>query len=252
MLKAIVDKSEHETLSADVKEHYKDISGVLTLDVGSVDGLELGNPTVLKSTLQKERVSREAMEKNLKLFEGLDPEVARDAMTKIKEMDDWDPDEKLKQHKQQFETALIKKLEKESGQLAKKLNEQIATQGTDIETLTLQLGKSLIDSAAVAAISEAKGSVQLLLPVIRSLVRMVKKDGNVVVEVVGSDSLARLSTKPNNTDPMTITELVEELKKSPDYARAFDGSGASGSGASGGATEIPGSTDDFKIGRAHV
>jgi hypothetical protein len=47
----------------------------------------------------------------------------------------------------------------------------------------------------------------------------------------------KITSQPGKSDPMTIDEFVTELAKSDDYAPAFDGASASGSG--GGRTGGP-------------
>lgn len=238
MLKAVVSKSDFEALSPVEQGHYTATEGAEThrLAVEAVNGVELADTVGLKRSLQSERDLRSRAETALKPYDGLDPVAARDALGKMDEISKWDPEEKLAEGKTQYEKQVRAQADAQLG----KLNEEhVVALGllTDRNgTLTSQLTSTLIDAVATQAITEAKGSIDLLKPVIQSKVRTkVGDDGILVVEVIDDDNLTRLSPVSGNTDPMTIGELVNELRNSDRYARAFDGTGASGAGGAGGA-----------------
>lgn len=101
-----------------------------------------------------------------------------------------------------------------------KLNGEIAASKRAIE-------KHLIDSQATAAIAAAKGVPELLLPLVQQQVRMVEKDGSFSVQVVDTKGELRINGKG---DPLSITDLVAEMRASEVYGRAFDGTGHTGGG----------------------
>jgi len=249
MLKAIITADEHKALPADVQGHYTEKDGKHVLDVGAVDGMELANTVNLKSALQTERGAKETAEKKAKelttKFEGIDdPAAAIEAMKKVAEMGDWDPDKKLAEAKTQFEKQLSDKYANMEKSLTKKHADETDVLTKRLETQRGQLQKSLIGSAAVKAISEAGGSAELLLPIVERQAQMRElDDGQFVVEVLDAEGKARISPESGSTAAMTISELIAELKQDEKFGRAFDGSSASGSGAgrTGGTGVKPGS-----------
>jgi hypothetical protein len=229
-LKAIIDSIDG--LSEDVKKEYKPgegkLQGKFVLDVAEVDGFALDNVGTLKTTLQKERETVATLKKSVKAFDGLDAAQAREALEKLEEIKNFNPDQKITEGIRQREE-----------QLSKKWKKEVDDREEAIKATTKQLEEVLIDNAAVKALSEAKGSAKLLLPHVKTRTRLRKTDaGQYVVEVVDENGTARISPKAGSQDPMTISELISEMRGSDDYASAFAASGANGSGAppAGGAT----------------
>ena len=226
-LQAIIKDETYSGLSDDLKKEYKkQQDGTYLLDVTPVGDFALENVRGLKSALASERSQREAAETKIKGFEGLDVDKAREALRKVEDMANWKPEDKVKEQIEAIKTQLT---EKHKAELDKKDQQN--------QNLVKQLEKVMIDAEAVKAIAELKGSAPLLLPHVRGMTRMrAADDGHFLVEVVGTDGNARISPATNSTSPMTIAELIKELKTQDTFAPAFDGSGASGSGATGSGT----------------
>jgi hypothetical protein len=106
----------------------------------------------------------------------------------------------------------------------------LADKDADIQRIEGSLRKHLIESAAVAAISDAKGRVKPLLPTIVSKLQLFQENGEYVVRVVDTDGDPRGDGKGGYLD---IKGLVAELREDADYAPLFEASGVSGSGAAG-------------------
>ncbi len=248
MLNATIAVAEFQGLSPELQSHYKQQEGgAYLLSVGAGGGFELSDVQGLKTALQNERHradQAEAAVKEMKnAFDGLDPKVARDALEKVKEMDGWDPDKKLAEHKQAFENDLRKTFGDEKTQLLQKHQTEIEEMKGSSKSLTTQLEKVLLTSEAVKAIAGSGGFAELLLPIVQKYTRIVRdKEGDFRVEVVGEDGVPQISKKSGSTEPMNILELVEELRKDKRYAPAFSASGASGSGGTTapGQTSLPG------------
>ena len=94
-----------------------------------------------------------------------------------------------------------------------------------IGQMRARLEKELVDAQAVIAIAAAKGSTGLLLPHVKS---HVKVDDNYQVIVVDAKGDPRVNGKG---EPLTIADLVTEMRGTEAYGRAFEGTGQSGSGA---------------------
>ena len=93
------------------------------------------------------------------------------------------------------------------------------------------LSKHLIDSAAVSAIAANKGSSALLLPLIRGATKVVNENGVYAARVVDANGTPRVNEKG---DFLSINDLVSEMRQDVDLGRAFEPSGTTGSGATGG------------------
>lgn len=118
--------------------------------------------------------------------------------------------------------ALIKQKDEAHGKELEKL-------GVEIKSLKDEIHTHLVDKTATEAIAKAKGSVTVLLPHVKAACRCQRDDqGKWTVEVLGDDGRPRLNGKG---DPMSIAEFVEELKSKDEFAVNFEGSGATGGGA---------------------
>jgi ribosomal protein L17 len=175
----------------------------------SKQGLEANRNEVLND-LKKAKAQ-------FKQFEGIDPEKARAALAKLEELErkkaegegDW------------------KSLEK---QLLERHNQEIEGREGRIKSLQSSLEKYLVDAEAARVISEQRGSVKGLLPHVKPHIRVVEVDGEFVAQVVDGKGNQRIGDAQGR--PMTIAQLVEEMKADTDLARLFEGSGSSGGGAS--------------------
>jgi len=174
----------------------------------------------LKSALEAERKERRKHERALAAFKDVDPErynallraeEEREAV-KAKASGDW---------------------EKREAQLIEKHGREIKSKEESLVAAQRTVERALIDAEAARAIAAAKGSVRLLLPEIKQRVKVLKgQDGEFAIRVVDAEGTPRIGkVEGGKAAPMTIAELVAELREDAELARAFDGSGASGSGA---------------------
>jgi len=235
-LLAVLNQEAFDKLSEPLKAEYKkQQDGTFLLDVSPVNDFALENVKGLKTALSSERATRERLENTVKAFEGLDPVKAKEALEKLEKLGTGNHDEKTK--------AEIEALKK---QLTEKHVSEISKRDESISLMTKQIEKLLVESAAVKAISDNKGVVELLLPHVRSFTRMKRLDnGEYVVEVVDANGNVRITNKSGSTDPMSITELVSEMKGNKIYSPAFQGSGANGSGSHGGTNGGGGGSVDY-------
>ena len=102
--------------------------------------------------------------------------------------------------------------------------------------LTTALEQQLIDNAAGAAISAAKGNSPLLLPHIKQHIKMIQGENGeyqaTVIDAAGNERFSLVEAGK----PMGISELVGEFKTNDTYKMAFtpDNSGGGGGGGEGG------------------
>lgn len=124
-------------------------------------------------------------------------------------------------------------------------------EGVSSDTITKLMGQIeslMVDSEVAKAIAEAKGNSKLLMPLLKQRIKVVDKDGSMVVKVTEDNGDPSVNDKG---EPLSITALVESFKKDENFAGAFDSSGLSGGGGkpsgSGG-----GSDDDTVFGASRM
>jgi hypothetical protein len=237
VLKAVLDSVD--ALSDELKKEYVAgtgaYAGKFVLDVAPEGTFELADTGGLKSALVKERETAANAVKAAKAFEGIDPKSARDALEKIKEMDGWDADKKLAEHKAKFEADTMKAADAKVAQLQEKhAADMEKVQGVNGNLLG-HVNQMAVVNAARAALAEHEGS-ELLMPHIEKRTRATyDAEGNTLaVEVLDEKGDVMLSPASGSTAPASISELVGMMKNDDKYKTAFAGSGASGGGATGG------------------
>lgn len=127
--------------------------------------------------------------------------------------------------------------EKIKADLAKgftKEREQLTTRN---EALQGQLYKLLVQNEATSAISEAKGVPDLLMPFVAKQTKTVEEDGQFKVYVTDESGDVRYSGVTGA--PMSIKELVGEMKADAKYGRLFESDTPSGGGTPPGAPRRP-------------
>lgn len=232
MLDAIIDQSTFEKFSNDeagkaIAEHYKPIEGqegYYIADIRSVNGHGLENNQGLKSALEKERSNNSNLQSKIKDYHDLDPVKAREAINKLEQIGNGETPEEVKA---QIDTV--------KEQLTQKHKAELENVNKTVENLTSQLSNSLIDQAAVSAITSnfPGASVKLLLPFVRNQVTLqddtVAGKTTKVVRVLNDKNEVRVSPQSGNTGYMTIEELITEMSKDKSLSGAFPGSGNAGS-----------------------
>lgn len=219
-LKAILDTLDDAPEA--VRSEYEERDGKFYLSVEPVGGYALEDVTGLKTALGKERTTREQLEKTVVKFKDLDPDRARTALAELEELKKLDPTaEADKIANTKFEAA--------KSQLLEKHGQEIGQRDERIGKLTGSVDKLVRRSAAVQAIAEAKGSVELLLPHVLGATRVKEgDDGEFSVEIIDAAGNVRIGNSKG--EPMTLAGLLAEMRETEAFGRAFDGDGQSGSG----------------------
>ena len=195
-------------IEENIKGLYVEKDGKFVLPV---DGIE--DTSALKGALAKERKMAGDLEKQTKAWKSLGktPEEIQElleaqelrAQTDAERKGEWD---KLR------------------AQMNEKHQTELRTKDETIGQMRKRLEAELVDAKATAAIASAKGVPDLLLPIVQ---RHVKVDDSFNVVVVDGKGDPRVNGKG---EPLTISDLITEMRASEIYGRAFDGSGQSGSG----------------------
>jgi hypothetical protein len=237
-LKAIVDSLDG--IPEPLQELYTLKDGRYFLDA---DGVE--DVTGLKNAHESEKAARKAAKEEsarlaaqLKAFEGIDPAKYKELTDKLAEIDkNKEAAEKEALEKKGAWDQLHKQLtEKHSTELAAvqaALDKVTKDKDARIASITGLLETHLVDAQATSAIAAAKGVPELLLPAMKPFIRVVEKDGEFQVVVLDKAGQPRIAN--GKGEPFTIGAFVTELASDPVYARAFEPSGAGGSGARPGA-----------------
>lgn len=256
-LRAVLDKEKYDGLSDGVKEHYTERDGKFFLGVTKVDGLGVEDIGGLKTTVENLRT----VEKNLRTeaktaadvlkisedkvkeiqdkFKGIDPDAAKDALSKIEDIKNWDGEKKVKEAvlvaEQRTEQRMQSKLDdvvKQHSEVVKQNTAKVDGLQTDLADSQEQLQEAIVTSKIVEAISKENGNVNVLMPHVRNQVRMAKDShGKFKPEVVKADGTPRIGDSAGND--MTITQLVQEMKDQDTFAGCFSGANQSGSGKTG-------------------
>jgi len=209
-LKLKITAEEFGKLDESIQGLYEDKDGEYIL---SVDGIE--DNSGLKSALEKERKRARELEKTVRAYEGvgMTPE-------EIAEL--------VKAREEAEKASLEKKGEWETlkAQMLEKHQKELESRDREVEKMKQTLESYLVDAAATEAIASAKGIPQLLLPHVKSAVKVVEEDGAYKVRVMGKDG-PRVNAKG---EFLTIKDLVAEMRESEIFSRAFEGTGTTGSG----------------------
>jgi len=204
-----------EGLPEPLREHYVETEdGRFRLDT---DGLE--DVSGLKSALEKERTARRALKAELAALKPSDEPAAPEA----------DEAPEAEAPKAEAPDAEPEQPAPETAEPDQPDPDPAADPVPNAETEALRHG--LIAAEARAAVLAARGSAELLLPVVLPRLRVATtEDGGSVVQVV-DETGAPLRQDGEGSAPLTVADLIDRLRADPLYARAFDGSGKAGSGA---------------------
>jgi len=198
-----------------------DLAGKFRLTVEGAHGYSLDAVEGLKSALSSEREGKKGLETKLKDFEGLDAKAAKAALAKMKKLGDLDP-------AQEADRIAGEKVEAIKAQLVEAY-ETDKTKLTDrTKTLENELKRILVDNEALAALAKHKGNTELLTRVVTDRLRMTETNGKFGVEVLDANGNPRI--KDAKGSPMTVEDLVLEMRANKAYAVAFASNSLGGGG----------------------
>lgn len=223
-LKAIIEKIEDvpEGVRGEYKEQTAgDGKKFFLLDVSPVNGYELDNVSSLKTALGAERTAKGKLEAQVVKFKDLDPDKARDALARLEELEKIDPTKEA-------DKIANTKFEAAKTQLLKKHSDELEGERTKSSKYRSKIDRLMIDSVAKSAIADLKGSIDLLLPHVQSQTRVVEDGDDFKVEVVDKDGNVRIGDSKGQ--PMSIKDLITEMRNSDTFGRAFEGDGQTGGG----------------------
>lgn len=190
--------------------------------------IDLKDPEVQKAISDAAKEEARKMVKDSDDFKSMQTkvnELLNEKKTLKSELDSINADKK-----QDEEDNLAKKGEYET--LLKKKEEafksQIESSKRTEASLRKALEKSMISDAATKAIADAKGNTHLLTPLVKGRMKLTEMDGKFAVQVLDTDGSQMLN---KNGQVASVDDLLANFKADENYAGAFEGSGATGTGS---------------------
>lgn len=184
-----------------------------------VDQLFAEREAGLKANRDEALKEAKAAKARLAAYDGVDPEKYKQLVQAAEDAD----------RKKAAAEGDFKALEK---QLVDKYEGEIQKREGTIKQYRGALESYLIDAEASRELAQHSDSPGLLLPHIRSRMQVIEQDGQFVTRIVDPATGQVRIGKGQGSSPMTLTELVEEMKTDKTFALAFRGTGSSGGGAS--------------------
>lgn len=123
-------------------------------------------------------------------------------------------------------------LEKVKQAAEQRIAEAVSAEQAKTAKMQSSLERYLVGQAATAAIADAKGSRELLLPIVKGVTKVVQDGDDFVVRVIDAQGDIRYD---GTGTPLTLKGLVDEMKRDDKYARAFESEAPAGSGTRPGA-----------------
>lgn len=222
---ATITQADYDALPEDVRtQAYRpgDTEGTFVADITPADGLELVNPSSLRSALQTERGRTSTLQSQLDVFGDLNPEVARQAIQTVEQLGDWGDDEKRSAAVQAHARPLIE---------AEKAKTTAAEKRAELRDK--QLRRLLVEDRGRSALLEAGFDAEgadVVLPHFMGRLRPVElENGELDVQTWDPATDARLVGDDGNT--VGLTALASKLLKEPRFARNAPGVNRDGTGS---------------------
>lgn len=235
--KAKLSKVLYDALSSEQKALYKAHGDSYIIDVEAVEGWALEDVSGLRSALESERNTVATQKAALRNFDGLDPAKVKTDLARAQELMN-DPTQKAITEAKI--ASITEQLEKKNKDILTPVQERNAF-------LEKQVHKTLKESAAIQAITAAKGNTKLLLPHVLAAIAVVEEGGELISRIVDEKGQSRITRKEGSHGPMEISEFVESMKSHNDFKGAFEGTQMSGGGSGTGNRGAGGSGGDFHI-----
>lgn len=204
-------------------EYTKQEDGTFLLKMEMPDGWEISNGSgtaQLKIALNSERKKRTELEKIVEAYKGINPEEAKDALSKRDEYDtkNIDKDKEFQRKLEAMRTQIIQAHEIEKKPLLDKTAK-----------MDKYLRRVLVDDAATNALAKAGvKNLKLITPHMRERLRVVEENGDYrVVTLDDNGDPAIDGTGMNPGMDWLVKQMVEN------FPEAFPGTGRSGTGATG-------------------
>lgn len=189
-----------------------------TFTQSEVDALIAERNKAIEANRNEVLNENRALKEKYKAFEGVDLEEHKKLKAEREKAD----------RERQEAAGNFKALET---QLLEKHNNDKKTWETELTRYRSAIDNYLIDSEAVRELADVTESPDLLLPHVKQHMKVFEENGKFVARIVDANHNIRIG-KGAGATPMTLSELLEEMKQDKRFALAFKGTGSSGGGAS--------------------
>lgn len=213
-----------------LRGHYKQTDKGFMLDIQPANGYGLEDVSGLKSALSKERAKAQELEKKMSNFSNYDPSDLQDKLSRLEQLESLDPSKEA----DKIAEAKLKSLQ---DQMSTKHKKEIESLQGSSDKYKTQLKNLLIDDAAKNAILSAGGderTITYMLPHVKSQLSLQETENGFMTQVVDGNGYPQVGD--SNGNPMTINQLIENMKSQDLWSGAFPGRNKSGGGRSSDAT----------------
>lgn len=211
-----------DAIPENVREFYRqDADGkrfILDAEDVSTGGEDVG---ALKRALEREKAERRKWARMAEEKGSIDPEEYK-ALKAAQEAREREEAER----KGHFDKIIAQKDSQYQQELSKR--------EADLKAALSAVERYVLDAEIAQAVSAHKGKLKILAPHVKAQLKAINEGGQYRVAVIDADGDERFNPKTNA--PMTVAELVAEMRLDSDYGAAFEASGATGGGASGAAS----------------
>jgi len=221
-----------EGLDESTASLYEESDNGYTLRVEGIPTPE--DPVALKETLKKVRTERKGYEKeNKTLAKELDElrskynSIDFDEINELKDFHSAakQREEELKQEEakkrgewealeEQLKEKHLSEIEKIKTDFTSQLEEALNEKTSLVEEMQSSLDKHIKERDVVESIARAKGNLTLVKPHILPFIKVVNEDGEYVSRIVDGKGEVRVR---DDGDPMTIDDLISEIKSLPEF-----------------------------------
>ena len=210
-----------------LRPYYKETEKGFMLDVQESNGYALENVQGLRSALSKERGRAQEFERKTSQYSELGdmtPSDIREALEELNSLKQLDPNKEADKIADQ-------KLKSFQEQMTKKHQTEVGTAKQAADRYKGQLQGLLIDDAAKNAILAAGGNektIAYMLPTVKASLSLRETENGFMTQVIDSSGNPQIGD--SNGNPMTVSQLVEQLKSQELWSGAFPGRNRSGGG----------------------
>lgn len=208
-----------------IQSEYKQTEeGNYILDVTPKNGYALENTAGLKKALGAERQKASQYEKQISAFGDLDPSDLQTKLERLQELEQIDPS-------QEADKLLETRLKSIQDQMSSKHKKELDGVVSKYSKTEQHLQKLLIDDAAKSAIIKAGGNEKTLaymLPNVINQLSIQENDTGFSTQVRDEFGNPRIGDAQGS--PMSVEQLVLEMKTLDLWQGAFPASGQSGGG----------------------
>ena len=222
-----VQNNEEETVTTDNVETSTEKADTKVSDYGTVDPAEFE-----RTRKALEKANKEAQDRRLKLKEweelNVDPNKVRELLEKQREAEVKRKEEegRYRELLEEIETSTQSEIQKAK----QEAEEQVSKMKSNLE-------KYFVDKTVTEALASEGASVKLLGKHIKDQVAVIDVDGDYQTVVVDKNGEPRLK---RGGAYMTVDDLIAEMKKDDEFARAFPAPKVSGNGTGDASTSNSG------------